>query len=486
MKRLFILLWLLVQMITSEAQYPAAIPLTGPISIKTISDWMVAAGEITGGPYSISNLNSHSHLLDKAVPYSLSEWYGYRGCGTSLNITHTAGAIAPVSKTVNYGIVTTNLSGATKCWIGQNLGADHRATTPTDNTEASGGWFWQFNNSRGFTHDDLTTRTPSTAWTISISESSDWIADKDPCTLLLGTGWRIPTNLEWTAANGIWGSNYNNTYNSVLRLHVSGYIDDAGTFANRGAIGTFWSSTQTDAGNANYLDLKLAGNVTSPHPKAYGFAVRCLKDIPYPFTTCGNIFEIDHVAGAVAPVSKVVSYGTVKSSLSGTSQCWITKNLGANNSPGSMNDVTEAASGWYWQFNRKQGYKIADDGSRTPSTAWNTSINENGDWAAINDPCTLLLGSGWRIPTQLEWTKVVGPPQNWTGNDPYTSILKLHSAGFINSGPLNSRGADFNYWSTSQYDNINGWNMPFGEVGNTGVFADWKYVGYAIRCLKDL
>ena len=487
MKKVLVFLYLLLIFSTVRAQYPAALPSSGAISVKAISDWMLVAGEITTGTYSISSLNSKSHLTDKTAPYSLSDWYGYMGgCGTNLVITHTAGAIAPVSKTVTYGIAKTTLSGATKCWITQNLGADHQATSYTDNTEASGGWFWQFNNPQGFNHDEGTTRTPSTIWNSSISESSDWIADKDPCALLLGTGWRIPTGTEWNTANAAWSGNYNNSYNSVLRLHTSGYIDNAGTFANRGYIGTFWSSTQADASNAAYLDIRVASDVFVPqYSKAFGFAVRCLKDISYPFTTCGNTFEVVHVVGSVAPVSKVVNYGTVLSSFSGASKCWITKNLGANNSPGSMNDATEAASGWYWQFNRKQGYRIADDGARTPSITWNTSFNENSDWAAINDPCTLLLGSGWRIPTQLEWTTVVGPPQNWTGTDPYTSVLKLHSAGFISTGPLNSRGGDFNYWSSTQYDNTNGWNMPFGATGNTGLFADRKDIGFAIRCLKD-
>ncbi len=82
-------------------------------------------------------------------------------CCSLLSITHTAGAIAPVNKTVNYGTVETNLTGSNKCWITQNLGADHQASAASDNTEASAGWYWQFNRKRGFKHDG-TTRTPNT------------------------------------------------------------------------------------------------------------------------------------------------------------------------------------------------------------------------------------------------------------------------------------------------------------------------------------
>ncbi|MEI7723643.1 MAG: hypothetical protein WCK09_00995 [Bacteroidota bacterium] len=71
-------------------------------------------------------------------------------CGTSmLHITHVAGVVAPVDKTVNYG-TTTNIPGEpTKCWITQNLGASQQATVVSDTTEASAGWYWKFNLNQG-------------------------------------------------------------------------------------------------------------------------------------------------------------------------------------------------------------------------------------------------------------------------------------------------------------------------------------------------
>lgn len=82
---------------------------------------------------------------------------------TSFTINHVAGAVAPVNKTVTYGTVT-NISGApTKCWITSNLGADHQATAVDDNTEASAGWYWQFNRMQGYKNDG-STRTPNSTW----------------------------------------------------------------------------------------------------------------------------------------------------------------------------------------------------------------------------------------------------------------------------------------------------------------------------------
>jgi hypothetical protein len=91
-----------------------------------------------------------------------------------------------------------------KCWITQNLGATNQATSQSDNTEAAAGWYWRFNNKQGFKYDG-TTRTPSTSWISSISETSDWLSANDPCTIEMGTGWRIPTYSEWNTVNNAKG-----------------------------------------------------------------------------------------------------------------------------------------------------------------------------------------------------------------------------------------------------------------------------------------
>lgn len=203
-------------------------------------------------------------------------------CGSSFAVTHLAsGGVAPVDKAVTYGTVTSSLSGASKCWITQNLGSDHQATSATDATEASAGWYWQFNRKQGFKMaDDGTTRTPATTWISPISETSDWTAANDPCTIELGAGWRIPTNTEWTNAktNGGW-TNYTGTYNSVLKLHAAGYLGNSnGSLNGRGTVGSYWSSTQSDAtyGLILYFEISFSGMSTGSN--ACGFSLRCLRD----------------------------------------------------------------------------------------------------------------------------------------------------------------------------------------------------------------
>jgi hypothetical protein len=200
----------------------------------------------------------------------------------------------------------------------------------------------------------------------------------------------------------------------------------------------------------------------------------------------GGTLVINHVIGVVAPVTKTVNYGIVLSTLGGTgAKCWITQNLGSSNQATSATDATEAAAGWYWQFNRKQGYKH-DGVTRTPNTAWITSINENSNWVAAQDPCTIELGAGWRIPTYTEWNNVIatGAWSNWY--DAYNSVLKLHAAGQLDylSGALVSRGFYGLSWSSTQFDATQSQGLYFSST-TIGVSYEIKAYSPPLRCLKD-
>ena len=222
-------------------------------------------------------------------------------------------------------------------------------------------------------------------------------------------------------------------------------------------------------------------------------SVRLWKEVSFgtgvlvpPFTNCGDALPINHLAsGGVAPVDKTVNYGTVTNIPGLTSKCWITSNLGADHQATAVDDATEASAGWYWQFNRKQGYKH-DGTTRTPNTAWVSSINETSDWTAANDPCTLELGSGWRIPTRTEWNSVdaIGNWNTWTG--PWTSNLKMHAAGYLSSsdGSLTNRGSGGYYWSSSQSNATNGWYLYFSS-GYGFMDVNYKAFGFSLRCLRD-
>ncbi len=198
-------------------------------------------------------------------------------CGQNLAKNHKVGdGVSPINKNVTYKTFSTTIFGGVKCVIIQNLGASQQATYATDATEISAGWYWQFNRKQGFKHDGITL-TPN-AWLTTIDEESDWNKANDPCSLLLGSGWRIPTKSEWTKADGGW-STYNDTYNSVLKLHASGYLHYTnGAVTTRGNFGYYWSSTQHKSayGYRLYFD-----NITSfvfSSKKTSGYPLRCIID----------------------------------------------------------------------------------------------------------------------------------------------------------------------------------------------------------------
>ncbi|MFZ4521934.1 MAG: hypothetical protein ACOYNC_09520 [Bacteroidales bacterium] len=205
------------------------------------------------------------------------------------------------------------------------------------------------------------------------------------------------------------------------------------------------------------------------------------------YTCCGVSFTRTHLVlgSSVAPVNKTVTYGSVLYEVTGPNKCWITQNLGATHQAAAIDDATEASAGWYWQFNRPQGFKH-DGVSRTPGTAWVSDILENSDWIAANDPCALLLGvnSGWRIPTYSEWNTV---RNQWVSN--YYSFdgpLKLHKAGMLYpiDGLLIYRGEEGDYWSNAQMINESTAGSIFITFGN-GMWTSPKSSGYNVRCIRD-
>ncbi|WP_316842065.1 hypothetical protein, partial [Pedobacter gandavensis] len=534
---------------------------------------------------------------------------GYSPTATSFKIcnpvtvVHAAGLNgAPVDRTITYGTVSTNFSGAdARCWITQNLGADRQATSVTDGSEEAAGWYWQFNRIQGYKHDG-STRTPSnawTAWTTSISEPYGWTAAQDPCMLLMGAGWRLPTSTEmnsvisapqsWTTASAL--------YNSVLKIHNAGSLTQVapGNLAARGTSLLYWTSTHTintptfgkglyfngafsvtDMDKANAMPVRCLrdeitatlptiGNVIVPTATMTSNAAKAIttvgnsggspvtarglvwsstnpiptisdQNIPdtgksigefsglmngleegptyyvraYVETSLGLVYSpavtsfkvcnpitVFHKAGFNgAAVDQTITYQTISTNVSGAPRCWLAQNLGASEQAKAVNDPSAAAAGWFWQFNRVQGYEVKTT-TRLPATSihtpWVPMFNEDAHWLPANDPCVQMLGGGWRLPTGTEWTVVDAAPQFWAKDqDAYNSVLKLHNAGLLenNGGTIgNTRGTFGRYWSSSQYDRMMGVSFQMNSTTSAVIAANngdaYKSFGYSIRCIRD-
>jgi hypothetical protein len=280
-------------------------------------------------------------------------------------------------------------------------------------------------------------------------------------------------------------------------VHGNGALSANG-YATETAWPGFASGEVTGATGSGFRGGDWSGNFTTMRVSDRSYAVstltnlllygfRSVRSFPAPFACGASSISVQHTtAGGVAPVDKTVTYGTVTNIPGETSKCWITKNLGATQQATDVNDATEPSAGWYWQFNRKQGYKH-DGTTRTPNTTWITSINENSDWQTANDPCTLELGSSWRLPTSTEWTNVNGSSGgNWTNwYGPWNSGLKMHAAGYLNfsNGSLGNRGSYGPYWSSTQNSTDNAWHLDFLS-GICNMYLSNKAYGFTLRCLR--
>jgi hypothetical protein len=200
-------------------------------------------------------------------------------CGQPISVDHIAGSVAPVSKSTSYGTVSNIAGEPAKCWTTSNLGSDHQATAVNDTTEASAGWYWQFNHARGFKHSGLT-RNPSSTWITSISEMSNWVSENDPCVIELGNGFRIPTTTEWSNADAFGGwSTWDGPWNSSLKLHAAGRLTSgSGALEYRGEYGYQWSSVQSSGVLGQVLYFFSTSCTMSSHPKAYAYNLRCIKE----------------------------------------------------------------------------------------------------------------------------------------------------------------------------------------------------------------
>jgi uncharacterized protein (TIGR02145 family) len=188
----------------------------------------------------------------------------------------------------------------------------------------------------------------------------------------------------------------------------------------------------------------------------------------------------------VAPVDKTVTYGTVANIPGEPSKCWITSNLGSDHQATVIDDITEASAGWYWQFNRKQGFKH-DGITRTPNTDWISTVSEDSGWTTANDPCVIELASGWRLPAYDEWFNVdeSGGWTNWNG--PWNSDLKLQSAGYLNAsdGSPIAHGSYGYYWSIGQSSTEVAITLHFDNEAYCEMNGFNKAAGISIRCIRD-
>lgn len=180
------------------------------------------------------------------------------------------------------------------------------------------------------------------------------------------------------------------------------------------------------------------------------------------------------------------SYTTVRADWEGPGgdKRWLGMNLGATGEPESVKDDDAGRAGWYFRFNREQGYY--HDGSFGKADGFplgssnRSTIQEDSGWEEPNDPCRKLLGGDWRIPTDEEWLAAA---------ESGSRKLNLHAAGYLSPSfghPLGTRGDYGTYWSSTQFNPHNG---IFAEIDGNGRIGETeprlKHHGLPVRCIEE-
>ncbi|MDZ7717389.1 MAG: hypothetical protein U5K72_01055 [Balneolaceae bacterium] len=157
----------------------------------------------------------------------------------------------------------------------------------------------------------------------------------------------------------------------------------------------------------------------------------------------------------------------------GDPKIWTALNLGAKGSSKGATDDNPDAAGWYFQFNRLQGY-YHDGSSRTPGSGAMDTVDDRTDWQIENDPCRAAFGGNWRVPTASEWRGFRSASTEFGGMNgggreaAFNSDLELHAAGGIDvEGDITSRGSIGYYWSSDQTEGAFADALIFSSTGST-------------------
>jgi len=187
-----------------------------------------------------------------------------------------------------------------------------------------------------------------------------------------------------------------------------------------------------------------------------------------------------------------LSYKLIESQWKGgVGKVWIERNLGSTGVVKSVDDTDGYRAGWYFQFNREQGY-FHDGSNRVPSNSFE-DIDENSSWNTDNDPCRAAFGGEWRIPTREELEDYYNAPGSDDGaaggdiDDAFASLLRLHAAAFLApSGSRSTLIGDLTaIWSSTDTDNDQAAGLLITTSGG-GVSTSYsKSAGLPIRCVKD-
>ena len=292
---------------TAASGVSAAVPYTGgnggSYAAQTISSIGVTgltatltAGTLANGSGSLSYSISGTPAASGTASFALT--IGGQSCSFTVSVQSALVAQYPPNSVFcasgPTAIVDVTNPTTGKIWMDRNLGASQVATSSTDANAYGDLYQW------GRGNDGHQCRTSATSSTLSSSDQPgnanfilalnspfDWRSPQNanlwqgvngvnnPCP----TGYRIPSEVELNNERLSWSiDNQTGAFSSQLKLPLSGYREMTdGSLYGIGTLGRYWNNTISNLiSNVLYFNSNSAGMFTNG--RAYGFAIRCIKD----------------------------------------------------------------------------------------------------------------------------------------------------------------------------------------------------------------
>lgn len=367
-------------------------------------------------------------------------------------VTHTVTATVTTAGT--YNITTAAVNGVTYAGTGTFAGTGSQTITLTASGTPAATGATTFNLSG----------TPTCSFTVTVGNASSG-----------GTG--VVSGYACNSGSTDVGTLFLGATVSGVSHTITATVTTVGTFNITATVnGVTYKGTGTFAGTgAQSIILNASGTPTTAGPNIFPLATT---------PTCSFTVTVVVPVASCFPSQAATAYGTAVAN----SLTWITRNLGANAIASSATSSNANESGCYFQFNRSQSFDWNSGGTVTPATPASTSLSENSNWLPANDPCTIQLGSPWRLPTQAEVQAAFTTFGITTDVNAFSSALKLHTSGRITPGSVTGgrgpSGYNISYMST-QASLTQGQEFAFFTAGNVTTTAnDPKEFASPVRCVK--